>query len=110
MLKKNLNKKSLKENDDETISRKQGKNHHCLLFDRISKGSSRRTAVNMFFEILQLKTWDYIEVKQNISYGRIQILPGKRFQEDPPTSNVTMPPPPSRTKGTIQKPQINIPI
>lgn len=33
-------------------------------FRAISKGSRRNRAANQFFEILQLKTWDFIQVKQ----------------------------------------------
>jgi hypothetical protein len=33
-------------------------------FRTISKGSRRNRAANQFFEILQLKTWDFIQVKQ----------------------------------------------
>jgi len=33
-------------------------------FGSLTKGSRRSKAANKFFEVLQLKTWDYIQVKQ----------------------------------------------
>lgn len=33
-------------------------------FQRLSQGSRRNRAANQFFEILQLKTWDFIQVDQ----------------------------------------------
>lgn len=53
-------------------------------FDVLSKNTSRRTAVGFFFEMLQLKTLDYIDIQQGKSYGDIRISPGVRFAEDPP--------------------------
>ena len=42
-----------------------------LSFDEISKNCSRRTAAGVFFEMLQLKTWDFVEVDQGEAYGDI---------------------------------------
>jgi cohesin complex subunit SCC1 len=53
-----------------------------LSFDNLSKGCSRRTAAGVFFELLQLKTWDFVELNQDESYGDIQISPGTKFSED----------------------------
>ncbi|KAL3914392.1 MAG: hypothetical protein SGILL_006117 [Bacillariaceae sp.] len=54
-------------------------------FDEITKNvHSRRNAASVFFEILQLKTWDFIEVDQEDAYGDITISPGVRFSEDVP--------------------------
>lgn len=44
-----------------------------LSFDELSKSCSRRTASGVFFELLQLKTWDFIEVDQGESYGDITV-------------------------------------
>lgn len=44
-----------------------------LSYDKFSKGVSRRTAAGFFFELLQLKTWDYIELNQDESYGDIKV-------------------------------------
>ena len=60
-----------------------------LSYDKLSKGVTRRTAAGVFFELLQLKTWDFIELEQDESYGDIQIAPGVKFQEDPPTASAT---------------------
>lgn len=54
----------------------------------ISKGSKvgRRTAAGVFFELLQLKTWDYIEVDQKCSYDDISVTKGGLFDEGIPTA------------------------
>ena len=57
-----------------------------ISFNALSKGSSRRTAAGVYFELLQLKTWDYINVEQSEPYGDIIISPGVKFAEDPPTN------------------------
>lgn len=44
-----------------------------LSYDKMSKGVSRRTAAGVFFELLQLKTWDYIDLDQDESYGDIKV-------------------------------------
>jgi cohesin complex subunit SCC1 len=53
-------------------------------FDIIKKVKTRRNAASVFFEILQLKTWDFIEVDQDEPFGDITISPSVRFGEDPP--------------------------
>jgi len=57
-----------------------------LSYDEISKGCSRKTAASVFFELLQLKTWDFIEVHQDESYADIQVQKGARFVDDPPSN------------------------
>ncbi len=57
-----------------------------LSYDQLSKGCSRHTAASVFFELLQLKTWDFIELDQKESYGDIKITPGIRFHESPPSN------------------------
>ena len=49
------------------------KKAESLEFGELSKNCSRRTAAGVFFEILQLKTWDFIEVDQGESYGPITV-------------------------------------
>lgn len=56
-----------------------------LSYDKLSYGISRRTACGVFFELLQLKTWDFIELDQDKSYEDIKITPGVRFNEGAPT-------------------------
>jgi Conserved region of Rad21 / Rec8 like protein len=34
---------------------------------------TRRTACGVFFELLQLKTWDYIELDQDVFYGDMKV-------------------------------------
>ena len=82
-----------------------------LSYNKLSSGCSRRTAAGVFFEMLQLKTWDYVEVRESLffflglsiwsafakppppfvfqldqqkDYGDITVRPGARFAEDPP--------------------------
>lgn len=56
-----------------------------LQFQQMSKHiSSRHNAASVFFELLQLKTWDFIELDQEEAYGDISISPGVRFHEAPP--------------------------
>ena len=57
-----------------------------LSYDQLSKGCSRHTAASVFFELLQLKTWDFIELDQEESYSDIKITPGIRFHESPPSN------------------------
>jgi len=57
-----------------------------LSFDKLSSGVSRRTASSVFFELLQLKTWDFVELDQDESYEDITIAPGLKFNEDPPSA------------------------
>jgi len=66
------------EEDDEDGAAPKGTE---LSYDKLSTGCSRHTAASVFFELLQLKTWDFIELGQQESYGDIQITPGLRFNE-----------------------------
>lgn len=45
---------------------------------------SRRTAAALFFELLQLKTLDYVDLDQTRSYGDIKITKATRFTETIP--------------------------
>jgi len=56
-----------------------------LSYQSLTKGCTRRTASGFFFELLQLKTWDFIDVNQEGSYGDVMITPGPRFDEPPHT-------------------------
>jgi cohesin complex subunit SCC1 len=73
----------LKRNIAEDDEDKQKPQH--LSFDKLSHGTSRRTACGVFFELLQLKTWSFIELDQSKSYGDIKITKGARFHENPPS-------------------------
>ena len=53
-----------------------------LSFTTLSEGCSRRTAAGVFFELLQLKTWDYIDVNQADAYGDITVAPGVKFNDE----------------------------
>jgi cohesin complex subunit SCC1 len=55
-------------------------------YNALSEGVSRRTAAGFFFELLQLKTLDYIELNQTEAYGDIVIAAGPKFTENPPVS------------------------
>lgn len=45
------------------------------------KTTSRRTAVACFFELLQLKTLDFIQLEQDIPFGDVTVTAGTRFKE-----------------------------
>lgn len=55
-------------------------------YKELSHGVTRRTAAGVFFEILQLKTLDFIEVNQPEAegFGDIVISAGARLDEPPP--------------------------
>jgi cohesin complex subunit SCC1 len=48
-------------------------------FRDISQGVSRRTAAGSFLEILQLKTWGLVDMKQDIPYEDIQLRPTQKL-------------------------------
>lgn len=49
--------------------------------DLLTKGSTRRTAAQKFYALLELKKWQAIEVEQSEPYGPIEISSGSRLQE-----------------------------
>ena len=48
------------ENSDDEDDEGKPEKHSELHFNSMSKNCSRRTAAGVFFELLQLKTWDFI--------------------------------------------------
>lgn len=59
------------------------KESHVQLQD-LTQNCTRRTAASVFFELLQLKTWDFVELEQPEPYGDIAVSAGVRFSEQPP--------------------------
>ena len=55
-----------------------------LQSDLFHKNVTRRTAAGTFFELLQLKTLDFIELNQDEAYGAILVSQGPKFGESPP--------------------------
>ncbi|KAF7633216.1 hypothetical protein Mgra_00007407 [Meloidogyne graminicola] len=49
--------------------------------DLLTKGSTRRTAAQKFYALLELKKWQAIEIEQGEPYGLIEISAGPRLQE-----------------------------
>ena len=47
----------------------------------VTRNARRTKAANLFWEVLQLKTWDFIECNQEHAYDDIQIVPAARFHE-----------------------------
>jgi len=68
------------------LNEAEKKGEATLSYDKLSHGCSRRTASGVFFELLQLKTWDFVEVDQEHAFGDIRISSGNRFSEEPPSS------------------------
>lgn len=67
------------EDDDE-----ENKKQSHVQFEELSHNCTRRTAASVFFELLQLKTWDFVELEQPEPYGGIAVSAGVRFSEQPP--------------------------
>jgi cohesin complex subunit SCC1 len=80
LLQKRMRPIEIQQNDDSDEPHKPT----ALQFQQISQNCTRRTAASVFFELLQLKTWDFIELDQPEAYGDISIAAGVRFQEAPP--------------------------
>ena len=80
VLKKNLISPDGEENDDDMPKKEY------VSYNTLSDGVSRRTAAGFFFELLQLKTLNYIELNQDESYGDITISAGVKFTESPPSN------------------------
>mmetsp|Transcript_36913 Transcript_36913/g.60020 ORF Transcript_36913/g.60020 Transcript_36913/m.60020 type:complete len:700 (+) Transcript_36913:250-2349(+) len=55
-----------------------------LTYQSLAKGRKRRTVASCFFEILQLKTWDRIELSQDAPYENIIISRGPKFDDPLP--------------------------
>ncbi|CAM9145063.1 unnamed protein product [Chrysoparadoxa australica] len=51
----------------------------AVSFQNMTQGAKRRTAAGAFFELLQLKTWDYIELTQGEPYGDVSVTAGRKF-------------------------------
>jgi hypothetical protein len=52
-----------------------------VTFGELTRNARRTKAANMFWEILQLKTWDFIDCGQEEAYGEIIIEPAARLHE-----------------------------
>jgi len=80
------------DDDDDNASSSSSSSKEQQLPDRVrfreltKNVVSRRNASSVFFEMLQLKTWDFIELDQERAYGDIVISPGLRFGEDAPVN------------------------
>jgi len=70
-----------------TAEGEKGGTDKMLSYDELAKGCSRRTAAGVFFELLQLKTWDYVEIAQEEEFADIKVLPGPKFDETPLVSS-----------------------
>ncbi|KAI1723041.1 conserved region of rad21 / rec8 like protein [Ditylenchus destructor] len=60
----------LKANDDKIVFE-----------DLFTRGSTRRTAAQKFYALLELHKWQAIEVEQSEPYAPIEIMPGQRMEE-----------------------------
>lgn len=77
-----LLKRTLASGDDEVCEKPEQVSYHSL-----AHGCDRHSAAGLFLELLQLKTWDFVELDQDKSFGAIKISPGVKFSEDPPINS-----------------------
>ncbi|CAM9892181.1 unnamed protein product [Pylaiella littoralis] len=54
----------------------------------LTRGAKRKTAAGAFFELLQLKTWDFVELFQEESYGDIRVTAGPRLHDEVQAADV----------------------
>ncbi|GAB5033325.1 mitotic cohesin [Nannochloropsis oceanica] len=59
---------------------KEGRKRGVTL-QTLAAEASRANVAKFFWELLQLKTWDFVQLEQRMAYGNIIILPGRRFRE-----------------------------
>ena len=59
---------------------KEGRKRGVTL-QMLAAEASRANVAKFFWELLQLKTWDFVQLEQRVAYGDIVILPGRRFRE-----------------------------
>lgn len=86
---------------DEEVEEKQV---DMLSYHQLSQGCSRRTAAGVFFELLQLKTWDFIDLEQDDAFGDILVTRGAKYKEDPPSSDISeSPSSPSAPESTQEE-------
>ncbi|GBG23954.1 NADH-ubiquinone oxidoreductase chain 2 [Hondaea fermentalgiana] len=57
-----------------------------ITYQFLAKNKNKRTVAGCFFEILQLKTWDRIDLAQDEPYGLIQIGRGPKFDDPIPST------------------------
>jgi cohesin complex subunit SCC1 len=77
-IKSELKSRNADEDDEEEMAKDAQ-----LSYNKLISGVNRRTAAGVFFEMLQLKTWDFVELNQERSYGDIVITPGLRYDDKP---------------------------
>jgi len=63
-------------------------NKEQVSYQSLAKGKRRHVVASCFFELLQLKTWDRIDLVQNEPYSTIDIGRGPKFTEGIPTSTI----------------------
>ena len=61
------------------VTRGKGTPSDPVSFKELSSGISRRIAASSFFQLLVLKSWDIIDVKQEEPYGDLMIARTSRF-------------------------------
>ena len=69
-----------KVHDDDGNEDDNENTYPSLSYMRLTKGTSRHTAIGVFFELLQLKSLDYIEVQHTAGpYSDVKIQKGPKF-------------------------------
>mmetsp|Transcript_12754 Transcript_12754/g.25584 ORF Transcript_12754/g.25584 Transcript_12754/m.25584 type:complete len:724 (+) Transcript_12754:1388-3559(+) len=77
-IKNEMKSRNADEDDEEEMAKDAQ-----LSYNKLISGVNRRTAAGVFFEMLQLKTWDFVELNQEKNYGDIVITPGLRYDDKP---------------------------
>lgn len=77
-IKNEMKSRNAHEDDEEEMAKDAQ-----LSYNKLISGVNRRTAAGVFFEMLQLKTWDFVELNQEKNYGDIVITPGLRYDDKP---------------------------
>jgi hypothetical protein len=62
--------------------RRQIKGKRAVSLKKLAAEASRTNVAKFFWELLQLKTWDFITLEQRDAYGDILIGPGRRFRDE----------------------------
>lgn len=67
-----------------TFLRRHIKGKRAVSLKKLASDASRSAAAGCFFELLQLKSWNFVELAQREPYGDIMISAARRFNDEIP--------------------------